>query len=296
VGVARQGGGAVVEDDRTVLLHRTLRYHSTVIVETPPVVGTDARASAPALAGLSLPSLRRREHPAAARALVLVDPHGAFTSTMRRPLLLPCLLLAALFAVAPPLAYLASAERSGGVDVVLVDELRRSGRLDRVPAAARAVVIPRLVRATRVALPAGAALKRLAWILACAGASFALVRATRPDVRLAVVIACATVGAAPLFVGDVVGAATFLAHDVRTLDAHNAVLSNPAAWFLTGAAARGPWAALLQGFDVFELWACAWIAIGVGRAVGGRSQVPVVVVFGLHAAATLFAVVQAALR
>jgi hypothetical protein len=276
-------------------------------VETPAVAPTAAAPSpGPAsptspptsltpLAGLRLPSLHRHEAPPRARALVLVDPDGAFSATVRRPLPAACLVFAALCALLPPVAWFRAADRAGGVDVVLVDELQRNGRLDRIPPALRATAVPRVVQATKVVLPVAAVARRVAWILAVAGVSFALLRARRPDARLATVVACAAVGAAPLYLADVIGAATFVVHDVRTLDPQIAVASNPAAWLFSGRAARAPAALALQGLDLFDLWACVWMGAGVARALGGRTTTPWVVALSLHAVATAWGVAQAAM-
>jgi hypothetical protein len=192
---------------------------------------------------------------------------------------LACLLVAALFALASPVAYLAAAERSGGLELVVVDGLKKSGRFEKMLPEVREKALPTMVTATRVFLPVGAVAKRLVWILSIAGIAFALLRATRPQARFSVVVACAAVGIAPLFVKDVVAAfALTTLPDVRGVDATNVVLSNPTALFFSGADARTPLAATLRAFDLFELWACAWMAAGIERAVGGRTRVPLVVV------------------
>jgi hypothetical protein len=257
-------------------------------------MATAVASSTPALAGVDLPSLRRHESLPRPRALVLVDPDGAFAATLRRPLLVPCLVFAALLALLPPLAWFVAASRAGGVDVVLVEELKRNGRLDRVPPNLREQVVPRVVQATKVVLPLAAVGRRIGWIVACGLVCFAVLRASRPQARAAVVVACAAVGAAPLFVADVIAAAVFLAHDVRSIDVQTAVGSNPVAWLASGKDAREPWAVALQGFDLFELWACAWMAAGIARGLGGRTTTPWFVVFGLHVIVVVVAVVRAA--
>jgi hypothetical protein len=293
MGVPRQRGSTVVEDDRAILLHDAVRYHTCVTGETPPAANPPSLT--PAALSLSLPSLRRREHPPRARALVLVDPEGAFAATVRRPRLVACLLAAALFALVPPLSFLAAASREGRYDTVIVEEMKKSGRWDKIPPAARDRALSVIVPTTRVLLPVGAVAKRWSWIVTCAAVCFGLLRATRPAARLGVVIAASAVGAAPLFVHDTLAAIALLAaEDVRAIDATNPVLSNPAAWWWSGADGRTPFAAAMRTVDFFELWACMWMALGIERAVGGQTRVPYVVVFVLHALLGIGAVAQAA--
>ncbi len=226
---------------------------------------------------------------------MLVDPDGAFAATVARPMTFACLLVAALFSLATPVAFLAAAERSGGVEAVVVDGLKKSGRFDKIPPEAREDAMKNMASATKVFLPVGAVARRLLWIISLAGIAFALLRATRPQVRFSVVVACAAVGAAPLFVKDVVAAiALSTVADVRGVDATNVVLSNPTAWFFTGADARTPLAATLRAFDLFELWACVWIAAGIERALGGRTRVPLVVVVVCYALLAVLGTAQVA--
>jgi hypothetical protein len=295
-------------------LHRLLGYHSRVtdgparLAEPPTGASNPAGPKSPsgspswsgpaasALPALSLPSLRRREAPARARAFVFLDPDGAFSATVARPRPLLCLLVAALFSLATPVAFFASAERAGGLDVVLVDGLKKSGRFEKIPPAARDKALQAMVPVTKVLLPVGAVARRLAWIVSIAALAFALLRATRPQAGFAVVVACAAVGAAPLFVKDVVAAcALWTAADLRALDATNIVLSNPTAWLFSGAEARTAPAVLLRAVDLFELWACAWMALGVERAVGGRTRVPWMVVAVAYGVLAAMSAAQAAI-
>jgi len=244
---------------------------------------------------LSLSGLRRREHAPRARVWVLFDPDGAFAATIARPRWLACLLVAALCALAPPVAFLIAASRGDDYASVIADEMKKSGRWDRIPPSARDRALGVIVPATKALLPVGAVAKRLSWIVTVALVCYGLVRATRPRVRLSAVLACAAVGAAPLFIHDLVAAAELVsAPDVRALDATNPVLSNPAAWWWSGAAGRTPLATALRALDVFELWACAWMVVGLDRAVGGRTRVPALVVVGLYVLLAAGSVVQAA--
>ncbi len=238
--------------------------------------------SAQPLPQLHLPSLRKREQRPRARILALVDADAAFAAAIARPLVVLSLLVAGLFAVLPPAAFLASAHRGDGVESVLRDELRKSGRFDKIPVDKRDQVMGLMVTGTAIALPLGAVAKRWLALLVCAGVCVALLRGTRPQLTLARAVAVAVVGAAPLYVHDVVAALTFCAFDLHSIDPQNPVASNPSAWLFAGKATRSALAVFLRGFDFFELWGCAWIAVGLTRAAGGRTQVPVVVVFGAH--------------
>ena len=87
---------------------------------TTPITTTGAPTAAPtSIAGLDLPSLRRKTAPPPrARALVLVDPVGAFVATLRRRLLPLMLVVACACAITPAVAFLVAAKRQGGVEVV----------------------------------------------------------------------------------------------------------------------------------------------------------------------------------
>ena len=209
---------------------------------------------------------------------------------------LACLVVVALFSLASPVAFSAAAGRAGGLEVVVVDGLKKSGRFDKIPPEVREQTLQTMVSATRIFLPVGAVARRLVWIVSIAGIAFVLLRATRPQARFAVVVACAAIGAAPLCVKDVVAAAALsLTADVRGVDATNVVLSNPTAWLFSGAEARTPLAATLRAFDLFELWACAWMAAGIERAVGGRTRVPLVVVAVCYASLAVLGTAQVAM-
>lgn len=236
----------------------------------------------------------RREHPPRARVYALTDLDGAVVSAMRRPLLVLSLLLAATFAVLPPVAFLANASRNEGIKAVLLDELRKSGRLEKLNAEQREglekVAVPFMV----AALPVGAVVKREMWILGCAVICLAFLRGTRPQMRFGSVVAAAVVGAAPWFVHDAITAATFWHFDLHGIDPQNPVASNPAAWLFSGKDTRTPLAAFLRGIDFFEIWGCVWLTRALTRAAGGRTAVPAVVVFGGHAASVLRDIVSVA--
>jgi hypothetical protein len=239
------------------------------------------QASSPAaIPQLDLPSLRKRAQRPRARVLALVDADAAFAAAIARPLLIASLVVAGLFALLPPAAFLVSAHRGNGVESMLRDELAKSGKLDKIPAEARERVMGAMVTGTAVALPLGAVAKRWLGLLFCAGVCVAFLRGTRPHFTLKKAVAVAVVGAAPLYVHDVISAIAFLHFDVHAIDPQNPVASNPAAWLFSGKESRAPLAVFLRGLDFFDLWACTWIAAGLGRAAGGRTMLPVVVVFG----------------
>ncbi len=243
---------------------------------------------------LDLPSLRKREQKPAPRWQVLWNPDGAFVSAVLRPRLLLSLVVVAFFAVLPPAAYLLNAARSEGVKTLLLDEMRKNGRLAKLQGEQRANLEKVMVPVMTAALPVGAIAKRELWVLFCATVCMAFLRGTRPQLTFPVVVAVAAAGAAPLFVHDVLSAAAFSAFDLHGIDPQNPVASNPAAWLFSGKETRTPLAALLRNVDFFELWACAWIAGGLTRAAGGRTSLPTVVVFGGHLAMTLKDVASAA--
>lgn len=238
----------------------------------------------PTIPGLSLPSLHKRSHPPRARIFALVDLDGAVVAAGRRPLWVASLLVAMVFALLPPVAFLAAASRGQGVSAVVLDELHKSGKLKDLTAEQRHNVEAAVVPIMTAALPIGAVVKRLGFLLVCAGLVFAVLKGTRKELRLTAVVAAAVVGAAPWYVHDVISAVTFSVVDLAGIDPQNPVASNPAAWFFSGKESRTALAVLLRGVDFFDVWGCAWLSLALTRAVGGRSNVPVVVVVGLHVA------------
>jgi hypothetical protein len=256
---------------------------TTTTTTAPPTKKTPPMT----LPQLHLPSLKKKEQPPRARVFALVDPDGAFVAAMRRPLVVASLVVAALFAVLPPVAFLANAARGEGVVAVLKDELHKSGRLEKLNAQQREGLEKVAVPFMTVALPAGAVVKRELWILYCALVCLAFLKGTRPQMNFHNVVAVAVVGAAPWFVHDVVAAVAFSVFDLHGIDPQNPVASNPAAWLFAGKDSRGPLAVFLRGLDFFDLWGCFWMTAGLTRVAGGRTSLPAVVVFGGHFAAVV---------
>jgi hypothetical protein len=243
-------------------------------MSTEPPAPSTAAPTPPA------PSLVDRAAPPAgsARALVLIDPRGAFASVKARPLAALTLALMLGLSLAPPIAFLASND----VAAVARRELKKSGRLDKLPEEQRLQAEELTIKSLPVVLPLGAAGKRAAWIFALAGLCFALLRGTRPGLAFAPLLSAVALASAPLVLHDAWSALTFALKDTSTLDAQNVVLSNPAAW-LHMETGRSAAATLLRGLDFFALWACALVAIGANVVAGGRpSSLPWAVAFGLH--------------
>jgi hypothetical protein len=262
-------------------------------VSSPP----PTPSSAPARLPFDLPSLRRRHARPRPRWLVFVDPDGAFAAAAARPRPFLALALLCALALLPPIAFLVKVQQVGGMRAVLVDEMKKSGaweKLKALPLEQREKVLDTSAPAMAVALPVGAASKRVGWLLFVAVSCFLLLRHTssRP-IRLGDVVGVVAVGAAPLAVHDVLTALSLLTHDLRAIDPQNAVMSNPAALFLDGREARSAVALLLRGVDVFELHACWLMGLGVARLTHTRSSTPWLVTFGGHTALTVFAAVTA---
>lgn len=244
---------------------------------------------------LDLPSLRKREQAPKNRVLfALIDLDAAVVAAMRRPLVVLSLVVAGLFAVLPPVAFLANAARGEGIKAVLLDEMHKSGRLEKLNAEQREGLEKVAVPFMTAALPGGAVAKREMWILGCAVLCLAILKGTRPQMQFSTVVAAAVVGAAPWFVHDLITAATFTHFDLHGIDPQNPVASNPAAWLFAGKDTRMPLAVLLRGVDFFELWGCLSMTRAITRAAGGRTSLPAFVVFGGHAANVLKDVVAAA--
>ncbi len=257
-----------------------------------------AAASAAAALGLDLPSLRRRSQPPLPRALVLVHPEGAFAAVAARPRPLLALIVVCLWALLPPISFLAAAERSGGLESVIVDEMKKSGAWEKIktlPAEARADILKKTTPLMAVGVPLGAASKRSGWILFVAVAAFFAVRGTsqRKGLGLGDVVGVVAIGAAPLMVHDLLAAITYVVFDLRAIDPQNPVASNLAALLMTGTESRSAPAMLLRGLDVFELWSCWLMAFGVTRVAQTRSSAPAFITFGAHLLLTLVAAISA---
>lgn len=253
--------------------------------------------TAPPSLPFDLPSLRRRHAKPRLRLLVFVDPEGAFAATAARPRAFLAMAIVCAFALLPPAAFLLSVQEVGGLRAVLLDEMKKSGtweKLQALPTEQREAALDAAVPAMGIGLPVGAASKRVGWLLFVAVTCFFLLRHTssRP-IRLGDVVGVVAVGAAPLLVHDVVTAASLLVWDLRSIDPQNAVMSNPSALFFDGRASRGSLALLLRGVDVFELWACWLMGLGVVRLTHTRSFSPWLVTFGGHIGLTVLGALTA---
>jgi hypothetical protein len=131
------------------------------------------------------------------------------------------------------------------------------------------------------------------WMGLLAGLCFAVLKGSREDLKIETLLGAVALAMLPLTVHDLLVAATFLAKDPNTLDAQNAVLSNPAAW-LGLDSAHSVAGAALKGVDFFELWACALVGIGANTVAGTRSSLPYAVSFGGHALSIAMATAGAA--
>jgi hypothetical protein len=217
---------------------------------------------------------------------------------MARPLGLVALIVVCLWALLPPISFLAAAERSGGLEAVIVDEMKKSGAWEKIrvlPAAERERVMRMTMPVMTIGVPVGAASKRAGWILFVAVACFFVVRGTSPrQLGLGDIVGAVAVGAAPLMVHDLLSAITYVAFELRAIDPQNPVASNAAALVMTGSASRSPLAMLLRGVDVFELWACWLMALGVTQVAQTRSTAPFLITFGAHVVMTVVAIIGAA--
>ena len=218
------------------------------------------------------------------RALVLLHARGAFLAVAARPLWFLAVVVMLAFAVAPSLVFLARADTGA----MVARELQRSGKLAAAAAEQRAQIIEAGEKTMRLALPVGAAAKRSLWMTLVTLACLFLLKGARPQLRMAPVAGAVAVAMAPLAVHDMLQAAVFLLKDPMQVDAHNAVLSNPAAW-LGYDVTRTASGALLRGLDFFGLWSCALVGVGVNTVAGVRSSLPYLVAFCGHAAVTVLA-------
>src|SRR5688572_8150048 len=144
-----------------------------------------------------------------ARALVLLDPRGAFAAVNARPLWGLALVVMLAFSVAPPVAFLTRVDETAFAE----RKLRRSGALEKVPKEQHAQIIDVTAKATKFIGPPGAIVKRAGWILLVAAIAFGLLRSKKPEQKFAPIFAAMIVGAAPLAVKDLFEAGAFLVQD-----------------------------------------------------------------------------------
>jgi hypothetical protein len=225
------------------------------------------------------------------RLLVLLDPRGAFTAVALRPLWGLGVIFMLAFALLPPLVFVARTD----AEAIVKRELQASGRMEQLTAEQREQAIALGSKGTKILLPIGAAAKRSIWMTILTLVCLAVLKGSRPDLKMSPVAGAVAVAMAPLAVHDVCVAATFLFKDPMQLDATNAVLSNPAAWlgYDAGHSVAG---ALLRGLDFFELWSAWLVGLGVNVVANSRSSLPYVVAFGGHALATIMGAIGPALR
>jgi hypothetical protein len=224
------------------------------------------------------------------RALVLIDPRGAFLAVAARPLWGLGVVFMLAFAVVPPLVFVARADTSA----IVKRELNKSGKLDAVPAEQREQVIEVGGKGMVFALPAAAAAKRAIWMTIVTLVCLGLLKGSRPELTMSPVAGAVAVAMAPVALHDTFVALAFLFKDPMQLDAQNAVLSNPAAW-LGLDAGHTVAGALLHGLDFFELWSAALLGLGVNVVAGTRSSLPYLVAFGGQAIATAIGAIGPAL-
>lgn len=230
--------------------------------------------------------LRARAVRARPRALVLLDPQGAFASVARRPLWGLAVVVMLTSAALPAALYGARVD----APALVRKELRASGRAEQLPPQELDRVVERGAAAVVWFLPVSAAVKRSLWMTFLSFVLLGVVRGARPGVALSPVAGAVGLGAAPLALRDVIGAASLALTDARTLvelDPSKLVLSNPATWL--GLDTRhSAWGVALSGLDLFELWSCGLVAVGVVAVSGARTRVPFAVTFGVHAALVSF--------
>ncbi|MCC7072741.1 MAG: hypothetical protein IT383_15545 [Deltaproteobacteria bacterium] len=213
------------------------------------------------------------------RALVLLDPRRAFLAVRARPLAALMLGVMLAFALVPPLTFVARVDTAK----LLERELKRSGKLEQVPAEQLEQMKSVGGAAMKVLLPVAAVGKRAAFIFVATALAFLLLRGSKPELRFGTTLAAVALGSAPTALHDIAVTLTFLVKDPMALaDAQNVVLSNPAAWFALDSG-RSVAGAFLHGLDFFALWTCGLVALGINVVAGTRSMIPWALSFGMHA-------------
>lgn len=187
---------------------------------------------------------------------VLVSPRRAFIGQRDKPSPLIVLLVIGVFALLPPLCFLARVD----MHAFMTKQMRQSGQmsaLEDLPEEkreeARAFIDEKIIPAMTVALPVGAVGQRYVWILLLAALSFGVLRGTNKEIRFKSLLGAIALASAPLAIHDVLGALVYLTREVYQYEPQNPVLSNPAAW-MRGNIEKEALAAALHGLDLFTLW------------------------------------------
>jgi hypothetical protein len=219
---------------------------------------------------------------------VLWAPRPAFAAQRERPRGALVLLVIALCAAAPTIAYVARSD----MRAVVVKEMKRAGQYDQIPGDAREIAIKAATITTTYGSPIGAAGQRAFWALVVGGLALLVFRAGAPGLTFKQTYAAAALGMAPYAVKDLILLVLFLAQDPARFDPENPLVSNLAA--ILGMDASKPLGALLRALDAFDLWTVWLTGVGLDVVRGakrGGFVVPAAlwVLFGLLAAAVKLA-------
>lgn len=213
--------------------------------------------------------IRHRSIKPVAAPLVLIWPYRAFEGVKERPRWWLWLTVLVFTSLAPAITYVATTN----LERVVEQGMERSGRLEQIPEDARVDAVTKGAQAAKFALPAGAAAKRMFWLLICAGLGFALLRGPRPELRFAQALAAVAVGSLPFVLEDALETAVFLVRGTERIDARMALLSSPAA-LLDEELRKGPLGAFLGHFDLFRLWVVWLSGLGLKAASGSKGTLP----------------------
>lgn len=195
---------------------------------------------------------------------VLWSPRAAFEKQRARPRGALILLVVALCAAAPTIAYVARSD----MRAVVVKQLKKSGEYEKIPSDVRETAIAAATLTTTYVSPIGAAGQRAFWALVVGGLALLLWRPRSPDLTFKQTFAAAALGTAPIAVKDLILLVLFLVQDPARFAPENPIVSNVAA--LLAMDATKPAGTLLSYVDVFVIWSVWLTGLGFDVVRGAK--------------------------
>lgn len=211
----------------------------------------------------------KRDRPTTGWA-VLFSPRRAFLGQSHKPAPLLPMLIVAAFALVPPICFVLTVDMQD----FLYSQMRAGGQIpSEMPDEARAILEDKVVPAMKAALPVGAVVQRLGWILALALIAWGILRGTRKELRFKAVLGSLTLASVPLVIHDLLTGLVFVTRDIHQFDPKNPVLSNPAAWFRLDIESSALGAAA-HAFDLFGLWTVLLCGLALSVVAKRRGLAP----------------------
>ncbi len=214
-------------------------------------------------------------------------PRGAFSTLTQktRVFLLVGLVLGA--SILPAVTFVSKAN----VAMAMEKQMKRTGTWEKLPPDNREATLEKIAQAMTYLAPGGAFLKRALYLFGLGLLAWFLLKATREDLRLSVVLAAVALGLTPVLLQDLLETLVFLVRDASSLDLDAPLKSH------LGAFLPQTWPkkllALAGGIDLFKLWVAFLVGFGLKVAVNTKSNLPYMLSFGAHGALVALAVATA---